>query len=213
MYGYGCIVLSNLPKTSLKIDGVVVNIKGGFRGFDAVPPGRHELIWERDSGEALVYELDLLPDDVIVCQMRYDNSQPIGLVELEPLHCDRYRQLAFNGLMGFGLWTYPQVWKTIDSSSAVTAVLSRNSRLHFVLRNNYGVSTEAIKSIRIAPNVVEFQTTKRNLAFKICPYAGTRFMLYVFMPSPQYPNSYNQELDPALWSVLYEIIDDWGDFD
>lgn len=213
MSKHGYIVLSNLPKTSLKIDDVEVELQGGFRGFDAVPPGKHKLVWEREPMKPLVSYVELLPNDVVVCQMQYDGSNPINLLKLESPEGNRYRQLALSGAMGFTLWTYPKVWQTITKPSLIEAIINQGNRLKFVLKDDYSLSAEAIQSLRIAPNVVEFCTEECNFAFKLCPYAGDRFMLYVFVPSPEYPDCYDQKLDPALWGSLYNIIDDWGDFD
>lgn len=212
MYGRGYIILSDFPKTSVEIDGIVVELQGGFRGFDAVPPGKHELIWKAELGTVISLELDLLPNDAIACKMQYHGLHPTRLVELESPDSDRYRQLALSGAMGFTLWTYPAAWKTIADRSVVEEILSRSDRLHFILSNDYSLNADAIQSLRLAPNVVEFCTAGRNYGFKLSPPTGDRLMLYVFVPDPEYPNCYDQKLDPALWSVLYETIDDWGNF-
>ena len=210
MYGRGCIVLRDFPKTSVDIDGITVKLQGGFRGFDAVPPGEHQLVWKPDLGKEISLEVDLLPGDAIVCKMEYEGMTPTRLVELDA--SDRYWELALSGAMGFTLWTYPQAWKTLRDRAIVKEIFSRYNRLHFVLSDDYGLTADKIQDLRIAPNVVEFCTETRNYAFKLCPYTGDRFMLYLFVPAPQYPNCYDQKLDPALWSALYTLIDELGDF-
>ncbi|MDY6780989.1 MAG: hypothetical protein SW833_00250 [Cyanobacteriota bacterium] len=213
MYGRGYIVLSDLPKTHLAIDGTTVELQGGFRGFDAVPPGRHQLIWEPESAAAVSLEVNLQPNDAIVCKMQYDGPTPTRLVELAPYDSPRYWQLALSGAMGFTLYTYPAAWKTISSRSVIEEAWNQGNRLRFFMKENYGLGVDAIQSLRVAPNVVEFRTAARNFAFKLLPYAGDRFTLYLFVPSPEYPDCYDQKLDPALWMSLFEIIEDWGDFD
>ncbi|MCK5686978.1 tetratricopeptide repeat protein [bacterium] len=67
---YGYIVLRDIHKTEVIIDGTTVKIEGGFRGFKGVPSGIHEIIVEGYQGEKIGVKIDVPDGGCLV--LRYD---------------------------------------------------------------------------------------------------------------------------------------------
>lgn len=101
----GCLVLRDVPKSSITVDGEVVELRGGFRGFREVPAGAHKLELEGYGGHKVAYDLDMPKGGCIVLIYEDTNGPP----RLEP---DRdwgpqYIGLAMGGAMGQALWPWP----------------------------------------------------------------------------------------------------------
>jgi hypothetical protein len=100
----GFIILRDIPKLFLLIDGVGVKLQGGFRGFYNVPAGKHIIILDTYSDAKVEIELDVPEGEAVV---RVYEEKPPRLVEDDPAIATRYRQLAISGAMGNALWAYP----------------------------------------------------------------------------------------------------------
>lgn len=102
----GFLVLRDVPKSAIEVDGRTVELRGGFRGFREVPAGAHKLELEGYGGTKVRCEVDMPPGGCIV--LIYEDSG--GKPRLEP---DRdwgpqYIGLAMGGAMGQALWPWPE---------------------------------------------------------------------------------------------------------
>ena len=102
----GFLVLRDVPKSSIKVDGKTVELRGGFRGFREVPSGKHELQLEGYGGTKVESEIDMPAGGCIV--LIYDDAG--GKPSLQP---DRdwgpqYIGLAMGGAMGQARWPWPE---------------------------------------------------------------------------------------------------------
>lgn len=101
----GFLVLRDVPKRSIKVDGNSLELRGGFRGFRGVPAGKHSIELEGYGGTKIQTEIEMPSGGCIV--LIYDDSG--GAPRLEP---DRdwgpqYIGLAMGGAMGQALWEWP----------------------------------------------------------------------------------------------------------
>lgn len=102
----GFLVLRDVPKSSIMVDGRAVELRGGFRGFRDVPCGKHSLELEGYGGTRVKVDVEMPAGGCIV--LIYEDSG--GPPRLEP---DRdwgpqYIGLAMGGAMGQALWPWPR---------------------------------------------------------------------------------------------------------
>lgn len=102
----GFLVLRDVPKSTISVDGRSVELRGGFRGFRDVPSGGHKLELEGYGGAKVTCEIEMPPGGCIV--LIYEDTG--GPPRLEP---DRdwgpqYIGLAMGGAMGQALWPWPE---------------------------------------------------------------------------------------------------------
>lgn len=102
----GFLVLRDVPKSSISVDGKSIELRGGFRGFREVPPGTHTFELEGYGGVKVSCEIDMPPGGCIV--LIYEDTG--GPPRLDP---DRdwgpqYIGLAMGGAMGQALWPWPK---------------------------------------------------------------------------------------------------------
>jgi hypothetical protein len=102
----GFLVLRDVPKSSIKVDGKTVELRGGFRGFREVPSGKHDLELEGYGGTKVESSIEMPAGGCIV--LIYDDAG--GKPSLQP---DRdwgpqYIGLAMGGAMGQALWPWPE---------------------------------------------------------------------------------------------------------
>jgi hypothetical protein len=102
----GFLVLRDVPKSSISVDGRNLELRGGFRGFRDVPAGSHKLELEGYGGVKVVCDIDMPPGGCIV--LIYEDTG--GPPRLDP---DRdwgpqYIGLAMGGAMGQALWAWPE---------------------------------------------------------------------------------------------------------
>ncbi len=102
----GFLVLRDVPKSSILVDGKAVELRGGFRGFREVPCGKHSLELEGYGGTRVKVDVEMPAGGCIV--LIYEDTG--GPPRLEP---DRdwgpqYIGLAMGGAMGQALWPWPR---------------------------------------------------------------------------------------------------------
>jgi hypothetical protein len=108
-----CIILRNVPKEETRIDGVVYEIEGGFRGFRGVPSGAHYVsvkIEEKHKG----FWCYLEPNQALVKAFNTSSQQ---FEDDEPNTTEHYQQLALSGAMDQALITYDEdareIWQEL----------------------------------------------------------------------------------------------------
>ena len=69
---YGYIVLRDIVKTDVIVDGTKVQIHGSFRGFKAVPSGIHEIIVKDHNGAEICVKVEVPDGGCLV--LRYDHN-------------------------------------------------------------------------------------------------------------------------------------------
>lgn len=100
----GFIVIRDIPKTRLSVDGVIVELEGGFRGFAGVPPGVHTLISQGyDETFWTGAKLHVHPGGCVV--LRYDHDTH-RLARDESWGSD-YASKAVRGVLDSYLYDWP----------------------------------------------------------------------------------------------------------
>lgn len=99
MFGY--VVLRDIPKEEVRIDGVRETIQGGFRGFSMVPPAAWHYVSVKDGDYHRGFWFWLNPNEVVV---RVYESEA-GFVE-DAESTTQYTPLAQSGAMGGALRPY-----------------------------------------------------------------------------------------------------------
>lgn len=98
----GYIVLRELPGTKLTIDGVVLRIQPGFRGFHNVPAGEHTITVEDSKRNLVSFSVKMADGDVIVRifeQNKFVDLDLDGLAQIQ--------QITKTGKMDHMLRPYP----------------------------------------------------------------------------------------------------------
>lgn len=197
MLGY--IILRDLPKTRLIIDGTLIEIQGKFRGFHSVPPGKHFIELETPAGTSVSIVVDVPPGDAVVKVFKND---PPRLTNDNPAKEQRYRLLAIGGVMGNALLPYPLPMKLIETPDAIAEILQQASRVSFFLAQNYQIPSTDITAIGVNVNSVEFRTADQRFTFRMSDNQQ------VFLPSTiDLDEEPQAQFDPLLWGNLKEIID------
>ncbi len=101
----GFLVLRDVPKSSVSVDGKIVELRGGFRGFRDVPAGTHKLELEGYGGVKVPYEIDMPAGGCVV--LIYEDSGGNPRLEADRDWGPQYIGLAMGGAMGQALWPWP----------------------------------------------------------------------------------------------------------
>lgn len=201
MLGY--IILRDLPKTRLTIDGTLIEIKGKFRGFHSVPPGKHSIGLETTTGEIISIVVDVPSGDAVVKVFKND---PPRLTNDNPAKEQRYQLLAIGGVMGNALLPYPMPMNLIEAPDAIATILSEASRVSVILAKNYQIAPIEVMAIGVNPNSVEFRTASQRFTFRMSENQQ------VFLPSTaDIDEEPPAQFDPLLWGNLKEIIDAYAE--
>lgn len=105
----GFLVILDLPKLVLMVDGVVVRMKGGFRGFHGVPPGKHVVESEYYTGDKVRIEVVTAAGEASVHEFF---NQPPRLDPADAAKARQFSDLARSGGMAGALWQFPPAGMT-----------------------------------------------------------------------------------------------------
>jgi len=198
----GYIILLNIPGDTLTIDGIEIEVQGGFRGFHSVPPGEHYISMTGYSGEEINLELELFEDEVDVRTYDDDTNE----FEFADANTEeKYLRLAVNGAMGIALWPYPPSVKNITNPDLIATIFDQAKRLNFLVGDRYEIALTDVKTISIGKDIIGLRTIQKTLFFQLAPDQE------VLMPPVYGVSPVEAELDPWLWQNILEIIADYGD--
>jgi len=121
------IVLRDIPKQTVQIDLWSYEIQGGFRGFQAIPPGVHYI--KIQSGDIHSDFWVALPANEVV--IKVFNYQQRQFVDDTPESAATYREMALGGAMGKTLIAYPaEEWSDWWSLTQHIAIAPQLPPLH-----------------------------------------------------------------------------------
>ena len=105
----GYIVLCDLPKTTLTMDGRDFELIGGFRGFFNVPPGEHDITIKDYNDTSVSTKINVPAGDAAVMVfIPGENGETWRFDIPEEERVENFRSLATNQAMGNALWEYPE---------------------------------------------------------------------------------------------------------
>ena len=99
------LVLRDTPKLKAVVDGTEIELRGGFRGFRNVPPGRHEIriIGYQEGDTPAVARVEIPPGGCMVLIFEPDPNR----LEPDRVYGVQYIPLALSGAMDSALFPWP----------------------------------------------------------------------------------------------------------
>eukprot|EP01006_Ploeotia_vitrea_P009259 TRINITY_DN21760_c0_g1_i1.p1 TRINITY_DN21760_c0_g1~~TRINITY_DN21760_c0_g1_i1.p1 ORF type:complete len:235 (+),score=25.87 TRINITY_DN21760_c0_g1_i1:59-763(+) len=231
----GYLILRDVPKQSLTVNGIELEIVGGFRGLKGVPPGLHKYsLAERDG--SIDFEAEVPEGDAVV--LRYDFPNRKMVVDDE--NGARFRGMALGGAMDHVLLDFPPEAvdagdttggdsdeedssnrRKITSQDEICYFVKDHMRLNACLTLHYKIQLTDLESMTVVrgPPAVELRfrvVDKKNSIRFVLPHE--RLDMGSFAPvdrstmvpdDTQWSKLESMCMDPAITSILITAVDDF----